>query len=513
MCNKESSLLPKRSEVFNNNYHVNYGFQIKLPLYINIEELLFKIKLEDDQYYYLKTYSSNQEQVSCLAQFLSLQHFGYTHKLSPERIRQSPIHPTQILKNKDLKYQLKDVFEKINIDKPFSEPKFHIFIVNNPITEIATIRTIKKEKLNSKNVLIILHRRENTSLLDKYKKIKTTFPDVEIIDDYVALKKVFNFVNKLKKIIKFQKYEIYAHHYFAVFTYLLAWDDKCVSANLIEEGNLSSVDLWEKESLTLQSFSDNVKLCNDFDNCEENISRPLFDFFKSYLINKAYIVQVLDILKDNFDVTPEIFLKYLSKDALMNSKNNFLRDFLSSNNENLRDMYLLCFQRFYFWHPKMAISCKFYSLSKAFKKNFKYRKINNVSIEEIALQEKYKSQIDNPYILFLLPPCDTDITNLYGKCHQKPFYKELIKNYTMQNSYYLMHPASRNDKKQEEMVMNLPAIKELNVRNISTILSESPVTEILSSLFRYVIHYGSSLSLTLSQYKTNVVEHTLHEFK
>ena len=76
-----------------------------------------------------------------------------------------------------------------------------------------------------------------------------------------------------------------------------------------------------------------------------------------------------------------------------------------------------------------------------------------------------------------------------------------------------MHPVSRNDKKQEEMVMNLPAIKELNVRNISTILSESPVTEILSSLFRYVIHYGSSLSLTLSQYKTNVVEHTVHEFK
>lgn len=490
-----SNLIPQKAPGYIQDFSRDYGFCFYLPIYIKTENL--KIQCKDFSYTVL-SFNNKSKVKEFIAESLVIAANSFSAFYTPESIRSSNYFPTKSLREHKA---LRSFREEIH-----SEPReekndaIHAFVVNNPIAEIIVCRIVQKLNLSTEQVIIILHRQKQVTLLKNYKIISTNIPDIELINRKEDIELVQKFVNEFLSFIQNKKFILYAHHYFALFTYLLAWEDLCISANIHEEGNLSSVPEWDAEARQMIQFQQNYKITTP--KILWGKETTLYEYFRPILIDQASICKTI-----------ETFSIHSSKLSTNFYCQSIQKTFTSGAESKLYA--LLALQRFYFWHPKMAFNYKYFHIAKAFEKFPKLTKVVSVSDKEISLQASYNQRISTCNALFLLPAGEDKLRRLYDNFHQTDEFKT-IKNKSSSGlkSYYILHPAKRGSQDFKGRIQKLECIQQLKADDLCASLATSdPVTEVVATLFNFVVHYGSSVSLVLGQYGNTTQEIKLEEFK
>ena len=380
----------------------------------------------------------------------------------------------------------------------------HVFVVNNPIAEIAVARITESLKLTKDNTLIILHRVNQTSLLNEYPQIHTNMSDVETLFSKDNLLVTMGAVNRILEEIGNENYIFYAHHYNAIFSYVLGFHHLCINVNLIEEGNLSSVPNWEAQHLSKNLQYTNTKMLLKKDSCTKFTNSVLqligsseFEFI-NYTIIKSHFPNIIPNKSEIPDCLSSIF------------KND------TTSLEIDQFAFLLLFKRYYLWHPKMTKSFSLFSLSKAFTGMTGAYSVSKVSTKEKKLQKIYKDKLGSPFALILLPPLGRfGMFDKLVKTNNQftDFFNDIGPGAQV---FYIMHPASTVDEASisaaKKKLGENSVLKSFKADDLCDLLGQNPVTEIAATCFKYVIHYGSSLSLVLPQYESETKELYLDTF-
>lgn len=484
----------------------NYGFQVEIPNNINLSDIdvyekKSRYRLERDKPLNRKMVETN----------LFLNQINRATFLFPEVIRQLKTSFHEYLENTNVinsvtisraMAELKEINTQELVSKT-SQTK-HVFIVNNPIAEIAVARVIEKHNLSVSNVLIILHRVKNITLLKDFCQLNTNLIDVEQLFSREQLINAFEVINRILDKIGDCDFVLYSHHYNAIFTSVLGMLPRCVKTNLVEEGNLSSVSNWEAQLLSKKAQYTNlkglIKKDKNVDYSNSILSLVFGSEFEyiNYSILKSHFPNVLNNL--------EILQTDISQ-VFKSEKNSIdLEQFVR----------LLLLKRYYLWHPKMICGNSFYTVSRAFKSINNSHKITSPSEKEKELSIEYKKLLKNPTALILLPT--TGRFHLLDKLQKSnsdffDFFKDVSVGGEV---YFVLHPADRSSKearmKAIEMLNKFSIFKTLEARDLCEVVGDSPVTEVAATCFKYVVHYGSSLSLVFRQYEAETQELFLDTF-
>ncbi len=489
-------------------YDGNCGFSFSVEI-SSIEKLSVKVVGKS---VHLST-EKETELVRAVLNGVTAQHLCVGSVMSPEvqRVNISPL--SKVLREKEhyriIRKHLSSYQDSFKDIIKNDQDKLHVFFVNNPISQIAVARIIDNKKLNENNVLILLHRINNASLLDSFEIIKTGQPDIEQVHSKENLEKVFELLHRIGQRLGNSVFDLYSHHYYSLITYLLAWFPNCKKANVFEEGNLSSVSEFQEERDILNKlFLDNLPLIEKFNDSERNnnvlsiVSGATYDHISHGLIHDHYPSLVeqgrcfLATIPFLFDVENSL----VSKDKLAA---------------------LLCFRRYYFWHPKMLFGATAFSISTAFSTDIHNEKFSSPSDKEVKLRNVYKEKLNSSECKYLILLPVYGRFELFETSKAAKIYKQMsetLASNSSNNIHYLLHPA---DKRKEETVKRLEKVigAQLDVENVNLVnlqneIEESSlVTEIAASLFEFVVHYGSSISLTLPQYDGETKELLVSEFK
>lgn len=430
----------------------------------------------------------------------------------PEQIRQLQIPLSKYLTGtnaiksatvKRLKTQLEDSDNREVLSD--GQNVKHVLVVNNPIAEIAVARIVEKLSLTAENTLIILHRVNSTSLLGDLPTISTNLTDIEKLFSKDDLLSSFSCINNILEKIGNCTFTLYAHHYNALFSYILGMHPLCTSVNLVEEGNLSSVPNWEAQysSKALQYTNTKALIKKDspltFTNSLLQLIGPSeFEFINYTILNSHFP----EVISDQTTIPEKLST-------------------LFSNNDNTLDIdqfaHMLLMKRYYLWHPKMTSKFNMFSLSKGFKGMGETQLLSTPSLRETRLQTTYKNILGEEFALILLP----GITRfpLFNKLvESNKDMTEFFNGLTPSSKiFYIMHPASRVDAATKaetlEKLNEYPIFKSLKTQDLCEVLGPNPVTEIAATCFKYVVHYGSSLSIVLEQYGSQTAEVYLDTFR
>ncbi len=477
-----------------------YGFNFRLKGVFEKERI--KIIFGDSLIPIPSESRYNIDQVNDL---LLLQAVQYRSFAFPEYLRRIPDNFPQFYDNSMTPHrQSIDRFKSWRArerrpELPAGEGVIHVFVVNNPIAEVAANRTIEYLGLKRSDVIILVHRLNCTSaMLSGFTQISTNLPDIETLTGSESLMSVMNFCNRLLDVLAGRLFHFYAHHYNAVFSYVLGMHPACISTNLIEEGNLSSVPTWEAEyaTKTLQyaSTANLINRSSPLDAANSIVARvgsTEFDLFSHGMIAEIFPdASLIDASELMFDRC------FSSVEEYFHTRNYFP---------------LLAFKRYYFWHPKMLNEHHLYTVSKAFCGMAGSEKLFHPSARETVLKDAYKDKLGPVKTLVLLPssggypfhlpkitPCDSKFAPIFSG------------NTSSDKTYIILHPSDRiSDATRSAALEKLslyPVGKLPNLIDLTEILGDSPVTELAATCFDYVVHYGSSLSLLLSQYKSKTQE-------
>jgi hypothetical protein len=488
------------------NGECGFSFEMIIPSY---EKLEVKVT---DKLVYLST-ENETLLVSAVLNGITVQELSVGSVMSPEQQRVTTLPITKELRETKpyhvIRKYLKTYQDGVNGITKNENDKLHVFFVNNPISQIAVARIIDNKKLNGDNVLILLHRMENATLLDSFDTIKTELPDIEQVHNRENVEKVIKLVDKLALKLANSAFDLYAHHYFSLITYLLAWFPNCKKTNVFEEGNLSSVDKFQEERDILNKlFSNSLPLIEKLNNSERNnnvlslVSGVTYDHISHGFI-KDHFPSLLDEGKHFLATIPFLFdveNSLISKEKLAS---------------------LLCFRRYYFWHPKMLLGGSAFSISKAFKTDNLSVKYLAPSDKEIALRSIYKEKLNTSECKYLMLLPVYGRFGLFETSTALKIYKQMSKTLASNTSnkiHYLLHPADpskeKTVKRLEDVIGAQIDVANINLVNLQHELGESSlVTEIAASLFDNIVHYGSSVSLTLPQYHGETMEILVSEFK
>ncbi len=487
----------------------NYGFSIELTGVIDVAEL--KI-YEQQSGQVLPVCKDNNIPVEITRTLLTNNRTNSANYISPERVRSlnmpvsnylalNKLISTETMRNYINSLAKEDAKRPVVSDGAIR----HVFIVNNPISEIAVARIIETKKLQHKECLIILHRVEYASLLEGFPEISSGLKDVEQLFIKTDLLNMYDFINSIIREISPDRFILYAHHYFAIFTHVLGMHPLCLKTNLIEEGNLSSVPNWEAQNVSkVLQYTNQKSLINKSDVLSNSnsllqiVGSSEFDYFSYTLLKRHF--------PDEITTLNSLHLRYGSlfeNECQHLSLNQFI--------------HLLLLRRYYLWHPKMVGEFELYSLSKAFTGMYGLHEIKNPSVAEKTMLNIYQAKMNNQFALILLPsPSRFSLFQDFNKNNDK--YAGFFKSLTPESKvFYLLHPASRVNNETrlaaENALEKYPIFNTLKAQNLCDVLGQNPVTEIVATCFRYVIHYGSSISLVLRQYKTDTEEIYLDRFK
>ncbi len=496
----EKSEIPSIKDVSLSNYGFSFNIMEDIDArYISIFEEETGIVLSNKQIFSIEDITS----------LLLLNRTPSSTLSFPEAVRRTPVSPSQFLINTKFittpyldqykKHALEIDQENIQLEDSSASLK-HVFIVNNPIAEIAVNRTIEELNLGHDEVLIILHRISTTSpLLEDFDQVSTNLHDVETIFSKQDLNKVLESNNSILQRIGNNYFNLYAHHYNAVFSYTLGMHPACLKVNLVEEGNLSSVSNWEVEHLSKMLQYTNLKALLDTEN-------PL-NYTNSILQLTApgeFELMNLTTLTKHYpdDIS--------SRNKIINTCNNLFNTVFEPFNTH-QFSHLLLFRRYYLWHPKMINNVELYSVSKAFSGMYGCRSLTTPSKKENELQHIYKDLLSDADTLILLPS-KASFHSLVSRIKPSDSkFDAMFKSSTSKgNTYYILHPADRinvetiNAAKSE--LEKYPVVQLLGATDLLEVTGASPITELVATCFKYVVHYGSSLSLVLSQYECDTKE-------
>jgi hypothetical protein len=421
---------------------------------------------------------------------------------TPETLRVSDIKSSVKLRHDKTYKKLKDYYSSLSTTMSNNiESVKHVFIVNNPITEILTGRVIRKKKLSSQDVIVVLHRMKESKLLCEYNIIHTHLPDIENLFNKNLLFDVVAFIENFQSKFPKMKYALYAQHYFSTISYLLGWHHKCLQTNLLEEGNLSSVQSFQDERLMMIEKGKTIV--------------PFIQETLSMELKSNKIIQM--ILPDLFDLSAYVYINdvldfYKSPITAFDTISNLFS--INQHYDQHTMFMLLCMRRFYLWHPKMTLYSEAWSVARAFVNDpFLYEAYGKTP-KENNLMKKYASKIVDNKVIFIMP--NSASFKIFRYSESKNNIKNIIDKYkNMKISiFYKLHPADMlADESAKNMLCELTGITKDKVLNIDSIIHEGVVTEILASAFDNVIHCGSSISLLLRSYNKSTNELILKEFK